>query len=75
MAPSPNFLLLIERTTYEKQQMTLHDAPNTPYINTSYVCGFWQAGTVQIGGQVLQCAGSTRGNNTVLCSSEASTVF
>lgn len=41
MAPSPNFLLLIERTTYEKQQMTLHDAPNTPYINTSYVCGFW----------------------------------
>lgn len=41
MAPSPNFLLLIERTTYEKQQMTLHDAPSTPYINTSYVCGFW----------------------------------
>ena len=51
-APYPNFLLRMERTTYERQQMILHAAPNTPYINTGCVWGLvgwnctdWWSGT------------------------------
>lgn len=42
MAPPPDFLLLMERTTSERPQMTSLPAPSAPYGGTGSVPAFWR---------------------------------